>query len=96
LSDGLRLVEEVLLTHPGVQAVAVVGRPDPEWGEAVVAFIVAGAVDSHAAAVMAAGAIGGGFAGAAVARRVQPAVVRWVVVAIGVVLTGVLVYRRFG
>ena len=35
-----REVEEVLLRHPGVGAVAVVGRPDPEWGEAVVAFVV--------------------------------------------------------
>jgi long-chain acyl-CoA synthetase len=36
-----REVEEALLRHPGVGAVAVVGRPDPEWGEAVVAFVVA-------------------------------------------------------
>jgi len=36
-----REVEEVLLLHAGVAEVAVVGRPDPEWGEAVVAFIVA-------------------------------------------------------
>lgn len=36
-----REVEEVLLRHPGVRAVSVVGRPDPEWGEAVVAFVVA-------------------------------------------------------
>ena len=33
----------MLLRHAGVRAVAVVGRPDPEWGEAVVAFVVAGA-----------------------------------------------------
>jgi long-chain acyl-CoA synthetase len=36
-----REVEEVLLTHPDVEEVAVVGRPDPEWGESIVAFVVA-------------------------------------------------------
>lgn len=36
-----REVEEVLLTAPGVAEVAVVGAPDPEWGEIVVAFVVA-------------------------------------------------------
>jgi long-chain acyl-CoA synthetase len=35
-----REVEEVLLTAPGVGEVAVVGAPDPEWGEVVVAFVV--------------------------------------------------------
>lgn len=35
-----REVEEVLLTHPGVREVSVVGRPHPEWGEEVVAFVV--------------------------------------------------------
>ena len=35
-----REVEEVLLTAPGVAEAAVVGGPDPEWGEIVVAFIV--------------------------------------------------------
>lgn len=35
-----REVEEVLLKHPGVAEVSVVGAPDPEWGESVVAFIV--------------------------------------------------------
>jgi long-chain acyl-CoA synthetase len=38
-----REVEEVLLTAPGVAEVAVVGAPDPEWGEVVVAFVVPGA-----------------------------------------------------
>ena len=37
-----REVEEVLLAHPGVAEVSVVGRADPEWGEVVVAFVVAG------------------------------------------------------
>ncbi|MEX2627784.1 MAG: AMP-binding protein [Ilumatobacteraceae bacterium] len=36
-----REVEEVLLRHPGVRETAVVGRPDAEWGEAIVAFVVA-------------------------------------------------------
>ena len=35
-----REVEEVLLVHPGVQEVSVVGRKHPEWGEEVVAFVV--------------------------------------------------------
>ncbi|MEJ5990790.1 AMP-binding protein [Ramlibacter sp. PS3R-8] len=35
-----REVEEVLLLAPGVAEVSVVGAPDPEWGEVVVAFVV--------------------------------------------------------
>ena len=35
-----REVEEVLLRHPGVSEVSVVGEPHPEWGEIVIAFIV--------------------------------------------------------
>jgi long-chain acyl-CoA synthetase len=35
-----REIEEVLLRHPGVDEVSVVGRPHPEWGEEVVAFVV--------------------------------------------------------
>ncbi len=45
ISGGMNIypreVEEALLRHPGVLAAAVVGRPDAEWGEAVVAFVVA-------------------------------------------------------
>jgi len=35
-----REVEEVLLQAPGVSEVAVVGAPDSEWGEVIVAFVV--------------------------------------------------------
>ena len=45
ISGGMNIypreVEEVLLSHPNVRAAAVVGKPDSEWGESVVAFIVA-------------------------------------------------------
>ena len=44
ISGGMNIypreVEEALLCHPSVRAVAVIGRPDPEWGESVVAFVV--------------------------------------------------------
>lgn len=33
-------VEAALATHPGVREVAVIGRPDPEWGRRVVAVVV--------------------------------------------------------
>ena len=35
-----REVEEVLQTHPAVEEVSVIGRPDPDWGEVVVAYLV--------------------------------------------------------
>ena len=35
-----REVEEVLLEHALVREVSVIGRPDPEWGEIVVAYVV--------------------------------------------------------
>jgi fatty-acyl-CoA synthase len=46
-----REVEEALLEHPGVSEAGVVGTPDEEWGEVVVAFIVgtasAAELDAH-------------------------------------------------
>ena len=48
-----REVEEVLLTHPAVAEVSVIGRPDAEWGESLVAYVVArqavepAALDAH-------------------------------------------------
>ena len=38
-------VEAALREHPKVVEVAVAGRPDPEWGEHVVAFIVPASID---------------------------------------------------
>ncbi len=35
-----REVEEVLLRHPAVAEVSVIGAPDAEWGEIVVAYVV--------------------------------------------------------
>jgi long-chain acyl-CoA synthetase len=38
-----REVEEVLLRHPAVTEVSVIGRPDADWGEVVVAYVVGSA-----------------------------------------------------
>ena len=50
ISGGMNIypreVEEALLRHVGVQGASVVGRPDAEWGEAVVAFVVAADVSA--------------------------------------------------
>ncbi len=36
-----REIEEVLRQHPALRECAVVGRPHPDWGEEVIAFVVA-------------------------------------------------------
>ncbi|MBK7279138.1 MAG: AMP-binding protein [Betaproteobacteria bacterium] len=43
-----REVEEVLLRHPGVREVSVIGQPDAEWGEVVVACVVGSEVTAAA------------------------------------------------
>lgn len=35
-----RELEELILTHPNIKEVAVLGRPDPEWGQRIIAAIV--------------------------------------------------------
>ena len=42
-----REVEDVLRTHPGVADAAVVGVPDPTWGERVTAFVEASGVSEQ-------------------------------------------------
>ncbi len=52
-------VEDVLCSHPSVAEAGVIGRPDPRWGEVVVAVIVArtavdaGELDRHCRALLA-------------------------------------------
>ncbi|HZO37062.1 MAG TPA: AMP-binding protein [Solirubrobacteraceae bacterium] len=57
-----RDVEDALTEHPGVAAAGVVGRPDPRFGEEVVAFVSltsAGAVDAEALVAWARERLGG-------------------------------------
>lgn len=63
-------VEEVLLEHPGVRDVAVVGRRDPEWGEALVALVVPGTPQPTAEELR-------GWVGERLARFKVPKDVEW-------------------
>jgi uncharacterized protein len=63
-------------------------------GIAALAFVLAGAVDVATTPIMTAGAVLGSLLGASVARRMDPRVVRWFVVALGLVLTAKLGWER--
>lgn len=60
---------------------------------AAVFFVFSGQVVWPAAAVMAVGALIGGAAGGRLAGRVRPATLRWLVVAIGLVVSGIYFTR---
>ena len=61
-----RELEELLIQHPDIAEVSVVGRPDRQWGEVVVAYLVLrGAAELDAAAL-------GEFCGERIARFKRP------------------------
>ncbi len=64
-------------------------------GVSVVVFIVEEKVAWRYALVMAVAAIVGGYAGASVARRLDPRLVRWIVVAIGFGLAAHYFYKQW-
>lgn len=55
---------------------------------AALIFIVNGQVAWRPTLVMMAASIAGGYVGPKVARKLKPAVIRWVVIVVGVVMTG--------
>lgn len=64
-------------------------------GVAAVFFLARGAANLSAASAMLVGSVIGGFGGAALARRVNPSVVRWMVVTIGLGLSAYLAFERW-
>jgi uncharacterized protein len=62
-------------------------------GLAVVTFVLAGVVDYRLALTMAAGAVAGGFAGAALARKLDPRWVRGFIIAVGWSMTAYFFLR---
>ncbi len=64
-------------------------------GVASIYFIACGMVDARGALLMTAGAVAGGFIGARIARRIQPRVVRWAVIVIGLSLAAAFAVRHF-
>ncbi|HEV8191417.1 MAG TPA: sulfite exporter TauE/SafE family protein [Ktedonobacterales bacterium] len=64
-------------------------------GIAVVAFIIAGAIYWPQALVMIVGAVAGGYGSAAIARKLDPRLVRRFVIVVGVVMTIVFFVRYY-
>jgi uncharacterized membrane protein YfcA len=62
---------------------------------AAVYFVAAGLVNANAAIMMMMGAAFGGFVGGRLARRASPALVRGLVVAIGLCLSALLLWRSY-
>jgi len=62
-----REVEEVLITHPDIRDVAVIGVPDEKWGESLKAFVVSGGATLDAEQLI-------GFCEAKISRMKTPRV----------------------
>jgi hypothetical protein len=63
-------------------------------GVASIYFFARGMVEPRAALLMTAGAVTGGFVGARIARRIEPRIVRWAVIVIGLGLAATFGLRR--
>lgn len=58
-------------------------------------FLVQGVADLRVAGALGVGVVAGSYGGASVARRIRPILVRYVVVGIGLTLTGALAYQQW-